>query len=283
MQINETLCLCCDLDGTLSLPNELPFDDILALCRQLVSHNVQVILVSGKSLDYLSKIAALFGGQLIIAENGAAYQAVGSGHVFLEESNQDLLILRNVLGIPERAEGLTNISLGGRRGQVVVEGGKYGVLTLFCETSYVAHRWPEFIRQEFSRQELYAHLKSILAERKLRLDVLPPHGDGSVDVVKLDKNGTPITKARLPYILNQVYGNRVRVCMVGDGLNDLPAMQCPGILPITFSNAASAVIETVSRLHGIVTAHTAPEGGGFAEAVYRLPRSANSLERSLRK
>jgi hypothetical protein len=269
--INKTkVCCCCDLDGTLSVPNELPSEDILELCRQLVSRGVQVILVSGKSLGYLSNIAKLFGGQLVIAENGAAYRAAGSSPVYLEESNQDLLMLRRVLGIPERAEGLASISVGGRRGQVVVEGGKECVLTLFCETSYVAHRWPEFVHQEFSRQELYAYLTSVLAEKKLRLDVLTPHRDGSVDVVKLDKNGVPITKARLPYILAQVYGKRVRSCMVGDGINDLPAMQSQGILPVTFSNADPSVIEAVIRLRGIVTERTAPDGGGYPEAVFRL-------------
>lgn len=166
-------------------------------------------------------------------------------------------------------ENECTINLSGEKGEVAVENGKFGVLTLFIESGPVKHRWT--FKQKWNREEVYEILPQIIKD--LKLDVLEPHADGAIDVVRRDTDGKPINKRSFPELCKKVFPDveKMKMAFLGDGTNDLPAMIQPGVVGVTFSNSSEKVIEALrkSQKEDIVTEFPAPEGGP-AEGIWRL-------------
>lgn len=179
---------------------------------------------------------------------------------------------------------------------VVIEGGKHGVLTLFTESALkvdrrkwpessldhqklegISRRWPEF-EHNATREEIYAYLKETINEKGLtgKLDILPPHADGAIDIVRVDpETGNRIDKALLPQIIGEMYGRKdIPIAMFGDGANDIPALTAEGVYAITFEGCDPKVIQAVREKGemGFVSPSGAPEGLGVAEGVYWLAK-----------
>ena len=279
--------LATDIDGTLTHPNTPPTPEMRRFCQRLQALDaVELVPVSGKPCDYVWRFAEEIGCAAVLGENCGAYQLraeIGEPPcVFAPERGaEDLLRLRELIGLGPTDEGVVRVTLGGDRGQVAVEEGKVSVLTLFCEYTDpgVKSRWQ--FEPRWSRVEAYQALWELIREHGLGLFVLEPHGDGAVDVVREREQGAPLDKSVLPEALESALGVATtggNVAMLGDGSNDVPAMILPGVVGVTFSNCdRQKVIEPVlaqggadGQSPGIVTERPAPDGGGPAEGILRL-------------
>jgi len=258
-----------DVDNTLSFPNHDITKENVKLCLGLEELDIPVILSTGKALEYAWRNANLFGGRAVFVENHAVW-SLKEGEYNLYGPNLDSLIkLRHCLKLSAIDEGVCKINLNGEWGQVAIEEGKFGILTLFIEPELVKHRW--LFEQKWNRMEAYNLLQEIIDRNKLKLHVLEPHADGAIDVVRLDTDGQPIDKRSFPTLCRQIFPEVERMAFLGNGTNDLPAMVQPSVVGITFSNAAEPVIEAMRKCRkgDIVTEGPAPEFGP-AEGIWRL-------------
>ncbi len=258
-----------DVDNTLSFPNRDITEDNVKLCSGLEKLDIPVILSTGKSLDYAWRNASHFGGRAVFVENHAVWSLSQGKHNVYGPNYDSLLKLRAYLGISETDEGVCIINLNGQQGQVVVEEGKFGVLTLFTESQFVKHRW--IFKQQWERMEVYNILQRIITENNLNLHVLEPHADGGIDVVRLDTDGQPIDKRSFPSLCRKIFPDVEKMVFLGDGINDLPAIIQPDVVGISFSNASKQLIKEMrkSQKGDIVTECPAPKGGP-AEGIWRL-------------
>jgi len=272
-----------DLDGWLAPPN----DPLLPLYRNafrrlqgLVAeqdgdrHELQIVLNSGKAPDYLEAQAHLFGGAWVIACNGAVWRRCGGETGLTAGIVPEFARLRELLGIPPGAVGVVPASVGGHLVEVAVEEGKRWegcdiVLTLFTEPERVPHRWR--FRGGLDRRAWHAHLSGLVRHHGLALAVLPPHGDGALDVVPVVE-GRAVDKGTLPAIARRLYSEAtLHLTHGGDGLGDLPAMEAPGVLPLTAAPFVE-IAEVVRRRGGVVSRQGAPTGGAALECYAELAR-----------
>ncbi len=275
--------LSFDVDGTLAGPNYATFG-IFGVYEMLLKElqqlpGVEVVLNSGKSIDYLEMNAVRFGGRYVIACNGAACQVLGGDRMIFGGNHEDLLALRSLLGLKPHDEGVRTIRVDGRSYEVAVEEEKHDVvLTVFTEPEWVKHRWQ--FKGGIDRHGLYEHLQKLIQDHNLHLHTLHPHGDGAIDIVRLHQD-KPIDKSTLPDMVAQLWpGVKVKMAMFGDGANDVPAMTAPGVIGITFPEASEEKVKAPVREHGgIITTQPAwikkdqggyISGGGVIEGVRLL-------------
>jgi len=263
-----------DVDNTLSFPNHDITGENIELCRRLKKLGIPVILSTGKALEYAWRNANRFCGQAVFVENHAVWQRKGEEHKINGPNLCHLSKLRTLLGLglskkDGNYESECTINLNGEEGQVAIEEGKFGVLTLFIEYEPVKYRWT--FKQKWNRKEVYKILKEIITREQLNLHVLKPHADGAIDVVRLDADGQPIDKRSFPELCKQVFPDVEKMAFLGDGTNDLPAMEQPNVRGVTFPNASKELIEKMrnTKKRDIVTKCPAPEGGP-AEGIWRL-------------
>ncbi len=267
-----------DVDKTLSFPNHDITDENVELCRGLEQLGIPVVLSTGKALEYAWRNADLFGGQAVFVENHAVWSANPTQHEVCGPNHESLVRLREIIGLSPADEGVCTINLEGQEGQVAIEEGKFGVLTLFIEYEPVKHRWT--FQQQWERWEVYGVLRDIIREQDLKLFVLEPHGDSAIDAVRLDEDNTPIDKRSFSKLCRQIFPDVEKMAFLGDGTNDLPAMTQPDVVGITFSNASRKVIIAMQEKNDIVTERPAPEGGP-AEGILTLVNCGFFKELSL--
>jgi fructose-1,6-bisphosphatase/inositol monophosphatase family enzyme/hydroxymethylpyrimidine pyrophosphatase-like HAD family hydrolase len=258
-----------DVDNTLSFPNHDITGENVELCRGLEELGIPVILSTGKALEYAWRNADRFGGQAVFVENHGVWCRRGKKHEVYGPNLCDLIKLRECLNLSKTDEGVCEITLNKVQGQVAIEEGKFGVLTLFTEYEPVKHRWT--FKQRWDREEVYKILLKIIDDKKLKLHVLEPHADGAIDVVRRDTDGKPINKRSFPELCKKVFPGVEKMVFLGDGTNDLPAMEQPNVRGVTFPNASKKLIEKMrsTQKGDIVTEFSAPEGGP-AEGIWRL-------------
>jgi hypothetical protein len=272
-----------DLDGWLAPPSR-PLLPLYAACfRELhalrhetdaATHEIQVVLNSGKAPGYLEAEAAAFGGEYVIGCNGVAWKRRGEPARALVSRVEAFAVLRRRLGLSPAETGVARLALAAATVEAAIEEGKRDargdlVLTLFPEAAAVAHRWR--FRTGTDRFTLRDHLCRIIAEERLPLDVLEPHADGGLDVVpRLD--GRAAGKWTLPLIAAQMFpGAEVRLSHGGDAANDLAAMEAEGVLPLSAANCP-ATADVARQRGGVVAARPAPEGGAVLECYAELAR-----------
>jgi hypothetical protein len=272
-----------DLDGWLAFPNEplLPvcggcLADLQGLTIETAGeiHQVQIVLNSGKSPAYLEQQARLFGGQYVIACNGAAWRECSSGTHRWVSGTRDFAVLRRLLAIPSTAVGVVSITIGRLAAEVAVEEGKVDeegdiVLTLFPEAALVARRWQ--FRQGIDRYTLRKRVCDLIREHGLALHVLEPHRDGALDIVPL-ADGRPLAKWTLPSVAAQMFPSAVlHLTHGGDSSSDLPGMEAEGVVPLSAANCPDTLL-TASRKGGVVASRPAPDGGAAIECYQELAR-----------
>lgn len=258
-----------DVDGTLSPPNqEIPKHVSFFIGEIQRRFGVVGVLSSGKSAPYLENEADKANIYYWLAENHAVVQKKGEQPKILGENLESLITLRNIINLGPRDEGIQKITLLGRQGEVVVEPGKDGVLTLFTEQGPVLNRWA--FNEEFTRQEVTNELRRIVKEKKLKLFVMDPHGDGAVDIVRLDKYNRPIDKTNFQSIMEEIFGIHFNMAFFGDGNNDLPAMSNSEIVGVTFANAPQDVKNVVMNkgFKGYISPRPGPEGGLYQGVIW---------------
>lgn len=273
-----------DLDGWLSQPNR-PLLSVYAACLSELqgltnaadgeTHEIQVVLNSGKSPDYLEDQASVFGGRFVIACGGAAWRECGSATRAVAPACPDLASLRSLLGIPCDAEGVVPLLPPGAVDEPIelaIEEGKRLdgtdlVLSFFPEQEPVRHRWR--FHEGTNRHALHGLLRDLIEEHSLALAVLEPHRDGAVDVVPFFQ-GRPVTKWTLPRLARRMFPDSVlHLTHGGDGLNDVDAMEADDVLPLTARNC----VATRAVAHwkgGVVAERDAPQGGAAIECYLRL-------------
>jgi hydroxymethylpyrimidine pyrophosphatase-like HAD family hydrolase len=258
-----------DVDGTLSFPNENISPWNIDFIKELQNRfGVVGILSSGKSMKYLENQAKPADIAYWFAENHAVYQQRGKEPVVLGENLEELFKLRHIIGLGPRQEGVSTINLLGRKGEVAIEEGKIGVLTIFPEAGPVMHRWD--FKEKYNRKQVTYELRKIIKAEKLKLSVLEPHGDGAVDVVRLDKYNRPIDKTSFQSLCEEIFTGKLNMAFFGDGTNDLPAMLNSEIAAITFSNAPREVQIPVNNkgFKGYIAPRPGPEGGLFQGVIW---------------
>ncbi|MFN3652751.1 MAG: hypothetical protein ACK47B_24495 [Armatimonadota bacterium] len=261
-----------DLDGWLAPHNhEIPARYVALLSRlEGLSveaggerHELRIVLNSGKSPAYLEAQAARFGGGHLIGCIGAAYRAVGGPTHRVAPPTDDFRRLRQLLGLPERQTGVLPVPGAGEAVELVAEEGKQDehgdlVLTLFPEPEPVAHRWR--FRGGLDRHELCRRVREAIEGHRLALHAYPPHGDGGLDIVPI-AFGRPLGKWTLPWIARQLFPeSTLYVTHGGDSGTDLPALEEPGVLPLTATG--TDVVDAVRRGDGLVV--DGPAAGGPA-------------------
>ena len=236
-------------------------------------HELRIVLNSGKAPGFLEGQAAGFGGRHVIGCSGASWRACGQESRSYAPPCEDFSRLRALLRIPEEAAGALELWLGNRRVGAAIEEGKRTsagdiVLSLFVEPELVAHRWQ--FAGGTDRYELHAHLQRLIAEHDLQLGLLKPYPDGAVDVVRLVE-GRPLAKWTLPEIASRIYpGATLKITHGGDGAGDVPAMEAPGVIPLS-SVHCEATAECAASRGGIV-AERSPEDGAVLECYAELVR-----------
>lgn len=270
-----------DLDGWLAQPNEplLPvYRDCFAELEGLRveaedgRHELRIVLNSGKAPGYLETQAGRFGGRFVIGCNGAAWREVGGETRLFAPPCGDFAVLRALLGVAEDAEGVVELRLPTGRTEVAIEEGKRWdgrdlVLTFFSEPERVRQRWS--FRGGMERRVLWDLLDGLIREHRLALAVLEPHGDGAVDVVSLAA-GRPVGKWTLPLVAADLFpGSHLRLTHGGDAAGDVPALEAPGVLPLSAGNCAVTAAVAVAR-GGVVARRSAPEGGAVLECYAAL-------------
>lgn len=224
---------------------------------------------SGKSAPYLEKQAE--GCHIFhwFAENHAVFQKKGeTPQIIDKDSLEHLTILRQLIGLEPLQEGVCQIHLDDEEGQVVIEEGKLGVLTIFPEQGLVANRWK--FKEKFHREEIYTKINEIIKKEKLSLFVMQPHDDGAVDIIRLDKYRRPLDKSSFAEICQKIIKGELRFAFFGDGTNDIPAWNNSDVYGITFPNATEDVIESVKNKgkKGYISDLDGPEGGVCEAVVY---------------
>lgn len=299
--------LALDIDGTLTRKSEARFANpsTLKIIQKINTMGHRAMPVTGKSLVYSRELFSANGisNISIMAENGAVYKkAEQSGFTVFGGNIEALEELKNILCLhkPTLTEETERTEKGGektKKGEIIkelptvikfrkegdnvaivtVEGAKYGVLTLFTESSLeqIKAKWPHF-RTNTTKEEVYDYLKYTLKEFNLekKLGLLGPYADGAIDVVRIDPLlNKIIDKSLLPIIVQEMYGD-VPIAMFGDGKNDIPALSAEGVLAITFANADKEIIEAVLKKgeKGSVSPSNAPEDLGVAEGVCWLAK-----------
>ncbi len=149
-----------DVDGTLSKPNHDVTDDNIELCRGMEGLGIPIVLSTGKALDYAWRNACRFGGKAVFVENHAVWSQKPGEYKIYGPNLGDLVELRRILGLTPKNEGVCEITLGCEKGQVAIEEGKHGVLTLFVEPKLVKHRWK--FQQKWNRCQVYENLWKII-------------------------------------------------------------------------------------------------------------------------
>jgi hydroxymethylpyrimidine pyrophosphatase-like HAD family hydrolase len=297
-QSDKTLYLLSfDVDGTLTGPNYSmygihgKYEMLLKELQQL--SGVEAVLNSGKSFEVLETSAVRFGGRYIIACNGAACQMIGGERFIFGGGSEDLIKMRLLLGLGEKDEGVKHITVGSQTYEVVIEEEKHDmVLTIFSEPEWVAHRYT--FKGGIDRNSIYEHISYLIKEHSLNLNVLHPHGDGAVDIVRLF-DSKPIDKSTLPQMVKMIWPSvpNIKIAMFGDGANDVPAMTAEGVIGITFPEADEEKVKQPVREHnGIITTLPAwikqPDGayktgGGVIEGVKLLAQKGffDDLEKQI--
>ena len=269
-----------DLDGWLAVPNRPILARYLTLLRRLqglrieaggASHEIQIVLNSGKAPEYLEREARRFGGRFVISGNGAAWREVGGRTHRLVPPSDDFLILRGLLGLGPEDRDVVRLALPGRP-EVALEDKRDEegeiVFSLFPEPDPVAHRWT--FRGGIDPHSLKQRLEQFVSEHGLRLHVPPPHRDGAVDVLPL-LDGRPVGKWTLRLLAARMFpGAQVRLTHGGDAVNDLSAMEGPGVIALTA--AGCEVADAVRRLGGVVAPGEAPDGGAPVYCYRELAR-----------
>jgi hypothetical protein len=236
-------------------------------------HRIEIILNSGKSTEYLEREAAGFNGRHVIGCSGASWRPCGGELLTFAPARDDFARLRSLLRIPELAVGATSLWLGSREVGAAIEEGKRTstgdiVLSLFVEPELVKHRWQ--FAGGTDRFELWEYLSGLIAEHGLALALLKPYPDGAVDVVPL-VDGRALAKWTLPEIARRLFpGATLKITHGGDGHGDVPAMEGPGVLPLSAS-CCEATAGCSARCGGIV-AQRAPEEGAVLECYAELAR-----------
>jgi hydroxymethylpyrimidine pyrophosphatase-like HAD family hydrolase len=258
-----------DVDGTLAPPNwEIPpFNQ--EFLKGMKEFGFCGILSSGKSAPYLSEQAKACDIEYWFAENNGVWQQNGKEPVVIGENLQSVVDLRKSIGLEPLQEGVQEIHLKDKKGQVLIEESKLGVLTIFPEVGPIAHR-ADF-NETFSRYQVAETLKEIVSKEHLKLKVMEPHGDGAVDIVRLDKYGKPIDKSNFALFCQQLFDGNLNLAFFGDGTNDIPAMIASDVFAVTFQNADQSVKNTVlgkGGYNGYITTLPGPEGGLFQGVIY---------------
>ncbi len=259
-----------DVDGTLSFPNE----SIPVFTKEFIkglhqNFGVVGVLSSGKSASYLENQAK--GCHIFhwFAENHAVYQKQGeTPQVIDKDSLEHLIIIRHAIGLEPTQEGISKIHFSDTEGEVAIEEGKFGVLTIFPENGPVAKRWT--FNEKFTRRQVYDKLNEIIQKEKLRLSVLEPHGDGAIDVVRLDKYNRQLDKSSFASLCQDIFEGNLNLAYFGDGTNDIPAWNNSDVYGVTFKNAPDSVKASVSNkgYKGYISSLNGPEGGVYSGVVY---------------
>jgi len=258
-----------DVDGTLAPPNREipPFNqDFL---KGMKEFGFCGIFSSGKSASYLAKQAKPCDIECWFAENNGVLQQNGKAPVIIGENLQSVVELRQQLGLTKKQEGISKIHLGKEIGEVFIEESKLGVLTIFPEVGPIAHKVN--FNEKFTRFQIADNIREIIKENNLKLMVMKPHGDGAVDIIRLDKYGKPIDKSNFALLCQQIFEGKLNLSFFGDGENDIPAMLASDVFAVTFQNGdpnvKSAVISK-GGYKGYVTTLPGPEGGIFQGVIY---------------
>lgn len=270
-----------DLDGWLAPPNGplipacgafLAGLEGLSVLRGGELHELRIVLNSGKAPAYLLTQAELYGGEYIIACNGAAWQRRGDPVRLFGPPNPAFARLRSLLGLPPCAVGVAELRWSGCRAAVAIEEGKQAdggdvVLTLFPEAMHGRSRWS--FTTGVDRYTLCNYLRSLIRDHSLALEVLEPHRDGGLDVVS-KVEGRAVAKWTLPRLATEMFsGSVLHLAHGGDASNDLPALQAEGVTPLTASNCKDTV-DAVRARGGVVTVRSAPRDGALFEAYREL-------------
>src|SRR5687767_3827339 len=111
-----------DLDGWLAFPNRpiLPqYVRFLSRVQGLrtevdgATHEIQIVLNSGKAPEYLEYEARRFGGRYVISGNGAAWREVGGRTHRVAPPSDDFVILRRLLGLGPEDREVVRLALPG--------------------------------------------------------------------------------------------------------------------------------------------------------------------------
>ena len=270
-----------DLDGWLAFPNHplLPeYVEFLGALQGLkvdadgVRHEVQVILNSGKAPEYLEQEARRFGGRYVISGNGAAWREVGGRTHRLAPATSGFTRLREFLGLGPDDRDVVRLNLPGSP-EVALEDKRDDegeiVFSLFPDPDPVAHRWR--FAGGIAPRPLAEHLANLIDIHGLALHVPPPHRDGAVDVLPLYE-GRPVGKWTLPLLTARMFpGSDLRLTHGGDAVNDVSAMNAPGVTPLTAANCPE-LVELARARGGVVSAARAPDGGAMIECSAELAR-----------
>lgn len=258
-----------DIDNTLAEANRSikPFNaEFLVGLKE--HFNIVGILSSGKSVSYIEKEAKACDIGLWFAENNAVYQKKGEEPVIVGENIESLNNLRTIIGLGKDQEGVAKINLNGFEGEVAIEEGKFGVLTIFPELGPVKHRWN--FQETYTRKQISEALNSIIKDKNLKLSVLGPHGDGAIDVVRLDRFNKPINKSSFSDLCKQLIDGKLNLAFFGDGNNDIPAWADSDVYGITFDNASEEAKRSIANKgeKGYTSSLDGPTGGVFEGIIY---------------
>lgn len=232
--------------------------------------------VTGKPLPYMEKVIKIAQIDYIAGENGGVFKQRDKDMEIIGGNIEDLHKIRKHVGLNPTQEGVQEIILDGKKGQVAIEEGKYGVFTIFSEIEPIKHRWT--FTQAFDRDLVAQALENYIKSENLSLSILGPHADGAVDVLRLDEKGNPIDKRYFSTICCQKISPLLPRCFMGDAFNDQPAWENDNdVLAITFPvqekniydlkkvKARKEVMKSVRAKgeKGIITSLNSLEGGIF--------------------
>jgi HAD superfamily hydrolase (TIGR01484 family) len=275
---NPKSILAFDLDGTLTQRNhfEICLEGLGKLLNELSTRGHFVIPVTGKPVSYAEKFLVTNNliDRGIIAENAGVYREPGDSKIEVYgPSLEEMLELRKTLGIGIEKVNVTNITLGKKKYEVVVDPDDVSILTIFTDPTYVTHRWS--FNHSIDANILVEKIQNIIIANnwEANLVVLPPFPDGAVQIIRKDSvTDQPIDKSSLIFALNAIYPNigNVPVAMFGDGHNDIPAMTSEKVIPITFANSHNNVLEFVKTKGGYISRFNTPDDLGVVDGLLWL-------------
>jgi hypothetical protein len=238
----RTLILC-DVDDVLR-PGKQPMAlDLIQLIFKVRTKNIHVGMITGGAFSQLPN----FPVDLAFAESGGVMRLPGGCMYVVGNLNGIIAGFDQYLGV-NSVEGWQEPPVGG----VILD------CLRFSSRGFLFGRPPHYpgLHAAASYEDFLARASEYVFLQAPHLSIVPGTANGYrwFDVVSTTKE-----KTVLQLMEGSIYG---KIYYLGDGNNDLAAMQLPDITPVGFSNSI-AQIQEIARSRGHYIDLPGPEGGSY--------------------